>query len=348
VVMGEEASMQPLLAALSASPVTGSLRAAHVLSRLGPRSCALELAAYEGLGYRAREAVAESLTTMADDWREAIPSGSVEKAVGVTLEDAEALLEVVASRTGLFGRERRLRIARAAQRVLDLATIKGDRSRIAKARAALVRTDRARADALELLEHVLPKAFAKRTVALLEAEGALVDGPPSTAASRAAADEAGILDAWLRTCRLFDRGELASPAMLSLLERLIVLGESSLFEGMTSEELHPVGEIAEPVDLDPGDVAVRQGDPGDAGFVIAEGTLAVTVDGRKLKEVGRGSVFGEVALLDGGPRSASVEAVTRARLLRIPRPEFEALIDQHPEIARGIIRTLLAHLRGSG
>jgi CRP-like cAMP-binding protein len=136
--------------------------------------------------------------------------------------------------------------------------------------------------------------------------------------------------------------------MLALLEKLIVLGESSLFEGMTSEELHPVGEIAEPVDLDPGDVAVRQGDPGDAIFVIAEGTLAVTKDGLKLKEVGRGSVFGEVALLDGGPRSASVEAVTRTRLLRIPRAEFEALIDQHPEIARGIIRTLLAHLRGSG
>jgi CRP-like cAMP-binding protein len=136
--------------------------------------------------------------------------------------------------------------------------------------------------------------------------------------------------------------------MIALLDKLLVLGESSLFEGMTGEELHPVGEIAVSVDLEPGEIAVRQGDPGDAVFVVADGTLAVTKDGRKLKEVGRGSVFGDVALLDGGPRSASVEAVTRARLLRIPRPEFEALIDQHPEIARGIIRTLLAHLRGSG
>jgi CRP-like cAMP-binding protein len=107
-----------------------------------------------------------------------------------------------------------------------------------------------------------------------------------------------------------------------------------------------VGEIAAVVDLEPSEPAVRQGDPGDAVFVIESGTLEVTQDGRRLKELGRGAVFGELALLDGGPRSASVVARTRARVLRIPRAEFEALLDEYPEIARGVSRTLLAHLRG--
>jgi CRP-like cAMP-binding protein len=56
-------------------------------------------------------------------------------------------------------------------------------------------------------------------------------------------------------------------------------------------------------------------------------------------------VFGEAALLDGAPRSASVEAVTEVDLLRIGRAEFEALLDERPEVARGVIRTLLSHLR---
>jgi hypothetical protein len=347
--MGEEVAMEPLLAALTPAPSSrdvdampvvesGAVRAARVLARLGPHACMRALACYTDLGYRAREAVAEALASMPARWCEAIPNASVESAVTVTLADAEALATTGAAATGLFARERRLRIARAARRVLDLASILGDRSRIAKARAALARTDRARADALELLEHVLPKAFARRTVALLESEGR--PGPED--------DESPSLDPWLQTCRRYDRGELGSARMIALLDKLMVLGESSLFEGMTSEELHPIGEIAVTVDLEPGDVVVRQGDPGDAVFVIADGTLAVTKDGHKLKEVGRGAVFGEMALLDGGQRSASIEALTRSRLLRIPRDEFEALIDQHPEIARGIIRTLLAHLRGSG
>jgi hypothetical protein len=347
--MGEDVAMEPLLAALTPAPSsreadamplveTGAVRAARVLARLGPNACVRALACYGDLGYRAREAVAEALASMPSRWCEAISSAAVESAVRVTLADTEALAATSAAAAGLFARERRLRIARATRRVLDLASILGDRTRIAKARAALARTDRARADALELLEHVLPKAFARRTVALIEGEG------------HAASEDTGSapLEPWLQTCRRYDRGELGSARMIALLDKLMVLGESSLFEGMTSEELHPVGEIAVTVDMEPGEIVVRQGDPGDAVFVIADGTLAVTKDGHKLKEVGRGAVFGEMALLDGGQRSASVEAMTRSRLLRIPRDEFEAIIDQHPEIARGIIRTLLVHLRGSG
>jgi hypothetical protein len=356
-LVGEDRASQPLLDALETQRVSvlggtriqiemGPVRAARVLTRLGPKACAAALARYPSLGHRAREAVAESLASLPEHWRTSVPAASVDTAIVATLADAEALARMAPSARsahgGLFARERRLRIARAARHVLDLASICGQRARIEKARAALARTDRARADALELLEHVLPRAFAKRTVALLEVEASRRrdSEPPSV-------DAEPPIERWLETCRLFDRGELTSPPMVGLLDKLLVLGESSLFDGMTSEELHPIGEIAVVEELVPGDMAVRQGDPGDAVFVVADGTLEVKRDGRRLKELRRGAVFGEVALLDGGPRAASVEATTHARLLRIPRAEFEALIDQYPEIARGIIRTLLAHLRGS-
>jgi quercetin dioxygenase-like cupin family protein len=242
-------------------------------------------------------------------------------------------------------REVRSRITACAEQAVDLASIAGDRRRIAKARSALARQGRARADALELLEEVLPKAFARRTLSVLELDGS----------RRSASDErteqaqlALAADPWLDTCARYDRGALSSPEVVSLIDKLIVLGESSLFSGMTSEELYPLGEIAVAVDLEPGQAAVRQGEPGDAVYVVVSGQLEVKKNGQSLREVSRGAVFGEMALLDGAPRSASIEARTPARVLKIPRAEFDALLDEYPEIARGIIRTLIGDLRGQG
>ena len=133
--------------------------------------------------------------------------------------------------------------------------------------------------------------------------------------------------------------------MRAVLDRLMILRESSLFTGLSGEELYPVGEIAQITMFSPGNTVVREGDPGDALFVVARGTLRVVRDGKAVGELGRGGTFGEMALLDGAPRAATVEAVTDAELLRVPRGEFEALLDESPELARGVIRTLLGHIR---
>jgi CRP-like cAMP-binding protein len=134
--------------------------------------------------------------------------------------------------------------------------------------------------------------------------------------------------------------------MLTVLERLVVLREAPLFAGLSGEELYPVGEIAQPAEFAAGQVVVKQGDPGDALYVVAEGTLRVTKGEVLLREIGPGAVFGEMALLDGAPRAATVEAVTAAKLLQVPRAEFESLLDESPEIARAVIRMLLGYVRG--
>jgi hypothetical protein len=315
--------------------------AARVLAHLGPRACVTLLDRWTELDHRTRTAAARSLAVVPDAWRTAIDGPAIDQAIDTTLSAAESLtLSMPRGRSPVLERELRCRITACAEQAIDLASIGGDRKRIAKARSALAREGRARADALELLEEVLPRAFARRTLSVLE-----LDGDTLAAPSRG---DSGPVDAWLDTCAHYDRGTLSSPEVVSLIDKLVVLGESSLFAGMTSEELYPVGQIALAVDLEPGQAAVRQGDPGDAVFVVVSGTLEIKRGGRSLREVSRGAVFGELALLDGAPRSASVEARTQARVLKIPRAEFDALLDEYPEIARGIIRTLIGHLRGQG
>lgn len=339
LVLAGDAAIEPLLQLLPRS----RSRAARVLARLGPRACRSVLERWRDLDHRGRAAASRALSVLPDEWRAAMDARLVDVAVDATLDAGETLARRMpdSHRSRVLQRELRLRVASCAEQALDLASMLGDRGRISKARAALARDRRARADALELLEEVLPRAFARRTLSMLEADEAPL--PPAAGSANGGGES---FDGWLETCASYDRGALSSPALVALLDKLVVLGESSLFSGMTSEDLYPVGQIATVVDLEPGQPAVRQGDPGDAVYVVESGTLEVKQDGRKLKEVTRGAVFGEMALLDGGARSASVEAATHARVLRIPRAEFDVLLDEYPEIARGIIRTLLAHLRG--
>jgi CRP-like cAMP-binding protein len=134
--------------------------------------------------------------------------------------------------------------------------------------------------------------------------------------------------------------------MLAVLEKVMILREASLFTGLAGEELYPVAEIARDAAFGAGEIVVREGDPGDALFVVASGAFEIQKAGKRLRELGAGAVFGEMALLDGSPRAATVMASSEGRVLRIPRAEFEALLDESPELSRGVIRTLLGHLRG--
>lgn len=157
------------------------------------------------------------------------------------------------------------------------------------------------------------------------------------------------LDGWLEKVRKFDRGELpSSDPMLGVLEKVIVLRDVPLFGGLSGEDLYPVAEIAAVEDLSEPTEIVRQGEPSNDLYVVLEGTLAVIKDGARVAELGPKKTFGELGVLDGEPRAATVKSDGPVRLLRIPRGELEALLDESPELARGIIRTLLGYVRARG
>jgi CRP-like cAMP-binding protein len=339
-----DAAIAPTAVA-SGRSISGTIRAARVLARLGPVACARVLERFADLGYRARNAVARAFAAVPEREGFSIDPAPVKRAMHLTVAYSETLIEAYPhARPGLLRREIAHRLGETAERVLDLCSMIGERALIARARAALSGAERDRGTALELLENVLPDDLAVRIVAVLEYEQRAAQGAPVSiplGARRPA------FDGWLEKCRLFDDKELALEAnMLGVLEKVLVLRDSSLFMGLSGEELYPVAEIAQASFLSAGDVVIREGDPGDALFVVARGTVQVMKGSARVRGMGPGQVFGELALLDGAPRAATVVAETEAQLLRIPRAEFEALLDESPELARGVIRTLIQHLRG--
>lgn len=133
--------------------------------------------------------------------------------------------------------------------------------------------------------------------------------------------------------------------MITTVEKALFLKSVPLFSALAGEELAELALIATEVDADAGEEVVREGDAGDALFLVVEGKLRVLRGGREISRLGEREPFGEMALLDPGPRSATVRAETDVRLLRIAREEFEELLADRPAVARGVIAVLVRRLR---
>jgi CRP-like cAMP-binding protein len=98
----------------------------------------------------------------------------------------------------------------------------------------------------------------------------------------------------------------------------------------------------------PGDVVFREGDPGKGLFIVLEGAVAITQAAPGgdlvLRSLGPGACFGELALIDDLPRSATARVTAPSRLLILYRTDFEALVEGSPGIARVVLRNLLRTL----
>jgi MFS family permease len=94
-----------------------------------------------------------------------------------------------------------------------------------------------------------------------------------------------------------------------------------------------------------GETVFRQGDRGDAFYVVTNGTVGVSVDGGAPRELGAGDFFGEIALLDRGPRTATVTAEEPSRLMVIGHREFHSLMEEFPEVAAQVMNALAHRIR---
>jgi CRP/FNR family transcriptional regulator, cyclic AMP receptor protein len=118
-----------------------------------------------------------------------------------------------------------------------------------------------------------------------------------------------------------------------------------LFSTCTKRELARIAALVDEVEASKGKVIVRQGDPGRECFVIRDGKARVAIRGKGNTVLGPGSFFGEMSLLDQGPRSATVTAETDIQLLVLGSREFSSLVEEVPTVAVRVMRGLAERLR---
>jgi CRP/FNR family transcriptional regulator, cyclic AMP receptor protein len=120
-----------------------------------------------------------------------------------------------------------------------------------------------------------------------------------------------------------------------------------LFSACSSRELRAIAGVVKDVRHAAGTVIAREGEPGVGLFVIVDGQAEVTIGGKGMAKLGPGDFFGEIALLDGGPRSATVTATTDLRLLGLTEWVFRGLLQEHPSIAVKTLEAMAGRLRAA-
>lgn len=123
------------------------------------------------------------------------------------------------------------------------------------------------------------------------------------------------------------------------------LAKVSLFAGADRKELREIAKATTELEVAEGAELVRQGDSGREAFIIVAGDAQVTVDGQEVATVGPGDTVGEMALLDKGPRSASVTAITPMTVLVLDPREFKGLMLGVPSIAVKVATALARRVR---
>jgi CRP-like cAMP-binding protein len=124
-----------------------------------------------------------------------------------------------------------------------------------------------------------------------------------------------------------------------------------LFEDLDRKSLEAIANAAVEQSYAVGQDIVRQGDTGVGAFIIKQGRVEAVQDrgGRqhKLAELKTGDVFGEMALLDEFPRSATVRAIEPTTCLGIQRWHFRGILESHPQIALALLPVLTKRLRNA-
>jgi CRP/FNR family transcriptional regulator, cyclic AMP receptor protein len=124
-----------------------------------------------------------------------------------------------------------------------------------------------------------------------------------------------------------------------------MLSSNRLFDELSKKEVGAVIDYSTEVNHRKGQVIVIEDRSGVGFHLILDGTATVSVKGRKVRTLGPGESFGDIAVIDGGPRSASVTAETELRTLSLPPWEFKPLVLEHPKLSYKLLLKLCALLR---
>jgi len=128
-------------------------------------------------------------------------------------------------------------------------------------------------------------------------------------------------------------------------EKLEQLKRVPLFAALSKRDLEELGTLADEVDIADGRVLTRQGETGNEFFVVLDGAVEVDVNGNVISTLGKGDFLGEIALVDGKPRTATTRAVGPTRLLVVGHQQFHQLMDDFPTVKTCVLEALAERVR---
>jgi CRP/FNR family transcriptional regulator, cyclic AMP receptor protein len=128
-------------------------------------------------------------------------------------------------------------------------------------------------------------------------------------------------------------------------QKVELISNVPLFERLSKHELERVASVADEIDLAEGKELTRTGQPGREFFVLLEGEADVSQDGETINKLGPGDFFGEIALVEDTPRTATVTATTPVRALVITDRAFRRLLEKQPEIQRKVLVALAQRVK---
>jgi len=133
--------------------------------------------------------------------------------------------------------------------------------------------------------------------------------------------------------------------VISTVEKVLFLKGVDLFKTIPGEELSHIAQITDEVEYTSSQTIFKEGDQGDAMYLIIDGKVKVHSGAQVFAELGEKQCFGEMSILDAEPRSASVTALSDLSLLKIRREDFAEILADKPDISQGIIKVLTRRLR---
>lgn len=128
-------------------------------------------------------------------------------------------------------------------------------------------------------------------------------------------------------------------------QKLELLKQTPLLAQLGRHELEEVGRLVDEIDVSAGKVLMRQGETGHELFVLVEGSVGIDRDGTRIRDLGPGDFFGEIALVSEGPRTATATAETPTKLLVLGHREFHSLMSQYPAIQTSVLNCLAVRIR---
>lgn len=132
---------------------------------------------------------------------------------------------------------------------------------------------------------------------------------------------------------------------LSIIEKVIFLKSVDIFEHATVEQLGRIAGLTEEVHFEPGETIFKEGEPGDAFYLLLSGRVFIEKNGNTLREMKEKEAFGTLEVLDFHPRAATAKAVDQVRALKLNGQEFHDLLALDIEMVQAVLRTLCGLVR---